>query len=73
MLVFQLSVKVANVPNLSVGVTCVFEELTESPGEVLDKGQINCMSPSLRDVPYVTQGYGKRHEVPFKMHLTSVM
>ncbi|KAL0187130.1 hypothetical protein M9458_018800, partial [Cirrhinus mrigala] len=50
-------VKVANVPNLSAGVTCVFEELTESPGEVLAKGQILCMSPSLRDVPSVTQGY----------------
>uniref|UniRef100_A0A674E9T3 Plexin A3 n=1 Tax=Salmo trutta TaxID=8032 RepID=A0A674E9T3_SALTR len=47
----QLSVKVVNVPSLSAGVTCVFEELTESPGEVLAKGQILCMSPSLRDVP----------------------
>ncbi|CAM4718535.1 unnamed protein product [Leuciscus chuanchicus] len=63
----QLSVKVVNVPNLSVGVTCVFEELTESPGEVLDKGQINCMSPSLRDVPYVTQGYGDKRVVKLSL------
>ncbi|XP_077079179.1 plexin A3 [Siphateles boraxobius] len=63
----QLSVKVANVPNLSVGVTCVFEELTESPGEVLDKGQINCMSPSLRDIPYVTQGYGDKRVVKLSL------
>ncbi len=69
--VLQLSVKVANVPNLSAGVTCVFEELTESPGEVLAKGQILCMSPSLRDVPSVTQGYGKKHEMPFKILLKS--
>lgn len=55
----QLSVKVAHVPNLSAGVTCVFEDLSESPGEVLPKGQILCMSPSLRDVPTLTHGYGE--------------
>uniref|UniRef100_A0A8C1W8H3 Plexin A3 n=1 Tax=Cyprinus carpio TaxID=7962 RepID=A0A8C1W8H3_CYPCA len=63
----QLSVKVANVPNLSAGVTCVFEELTESPGEVLAKGQILCMSPSLRDVPSVTQGYGDKRVVKLSL------
>ncbi|GAA6101219.1 plexin A3, partial [Tachysurus ichikawai] len=54
-----LSVKVAHVPNLSAGVTCVFEDLSETPGEVLPKGQILCMSPSLRDVPTLTHGYGE--------------
>uniref|UniRef100_A0A4W5KKD7 Plexin A3 n=1 Tax=Hucho hucho TaxID=62062 RepID=A0A4W5KKD7_9TELE len=54
------TVKVVNVPSLSAGVTCVFEELTESPGEVLAKGQVLCMSPSLRDVPSLTQGYGDK-------------
>uniref|UniRef100_A0A671QF83 Plexin A3 n=1 Tax=Sinocyclocheilus anshuiensis TaxID=1608454 RepID=A0A671QF83_9TELE len=63
----QLSVKVANVPNLSAGVTCVFEELTESPGEVLANGQILCMSPSLRDVPSVTQGYGDKRVVKLSL------
>uniref|UniRef100_A0A8C2KGK7 Plexin A3 n=1 Tax=Cyprinus carpio TaxID=7962 RepID=A0A8C2KGK7_CYPCA len=63
----QLSVKVAHVPNLSAGVTCVFEELTESPGEVLAKGQILCMSPSLRDVPSVTQGYGDKRVVKLSL------
>uniref|UniRef100_A0A673MB62 Plexin A3 n=1 Tax=Sinocyclocheilus rhinocerous TaxID=307959 RepID=A0A673MB62_9TELE len=58
---------VANVPNLSTGVTCVFEELTESPGEVLAKGQILCMSPSLRDVPSVTQGYGDKRVVKLSL------
>ncbi|CAB1329668.1 unnamed protein product [Coregonus sp. 'balchen'] len=53
----QLSVKVVNVPSLSAGVTCVFEELTESPGEVLAKGQILCMSPSLKD-KIIFLGYG---------------
>ncbi|KAB5567206.1 hypothetical protein PHYPO_G00230120 [Pangasianodon hypophthalmus] len=59
----QLSVKVAHVPNLSAGVTCVFEDLSESPGEVLPKGQILCMSPSLRDIPTLTHGYGDKRVV----------
>uniref|UniRef100_A0A671QEK4 Plexin A3 n=1 Tax=Sinocyclocheilus anshuiensis TaxID=1608454 RepID=A0A671QEK4_9TELE len=62
-----IDVKVANVPNLSAGVTCVFEELTESPGEVLANGQILCMSPSLRDVPSVTQGYGDKRVVKLSL------
>ncbi|XP_035377715.1 plexin A3 isoform X2 [Electrophorus electricus] len=59
----QLSVKVANVPALSAGVTCVFEELSESLGEVLPKGQILCMSPSLRDLPTLTHSYGDKRVV----------
>uniref|UniRef100_A0A8C1I478 Plexin A3 n=1 Tax=Cyprinus carpio carpio TaxID=630221 RepID=A0A8C1I478_CYPCA len=61
------NMSVAHVPNLSAGVTCVFEELTESPGEVLAKGQILCMSPSLRDVPSVTQGYGDKRVVKLSL------
>uniref|UniRef100_A0AAY4DKL1 Sema domain-containing protein n=1 Tax=Denticeps clupeoides TaxID=299321 RepID=A0AAY4DKL1_9TELE len=56
MSVTSTSTQVLNVPDLSAGVTCVFEELTESQGEVLSKGQVLCMSPSLRDLPSVTQG-----------------
>ncbi|KPP66255.1 hypothetical protein Z043_115268 [Scleropages formosus] len=63
----QLNVKVLNAPSLSMGVTCVFEELTESPGEVLAKGQILCMSPSLRDVPSITQGYGDKRVVKLSL------
>ncbi|XP_062855302.1 plexin A3 [Trichomycterus rosablanca] len=63
----QLSVKVANVPNLSAGVTCVFEDLSESAGEVLPKGQILCMSPSLRDVPTLTLGYGDKRVVKLSL------
>ncbi|KAK1801071.1 hypothetical protein P4O66_022778 [Electrophorus voltai] len=59
----QLRVKVANVPALSAGVTCVFEELSESLGEVLPKGQILCMSPSLRDLPPLTHSYGDKRVV----------
>uniref|UniRef100_A0A8C9UYV3 Plexin A3 n=1 Tax=Scleropages formosus TaxID=113540 RepID=A0A8C9UYV3_SCLFO len=61
------SIQVLNAPSLSMGVTCVFEELTESPGEVLAKGQILCMSPSLRDVPSITQGYGDKRVVKLSL------
>ncbi|XP_066499316.1 plexin A3 [Hoplias malabaricus] len=63
----QLSVKVANVPNLSAGVTCVFEDLSESPGEVLPKGLVLCMSPSLRDVPALPHGYGDKRVVKLSL------
>ncbi|KAJ8395075.1 hypothetical protein AAFF_G00035310 [Aldrovandia affinis] len=63
----QLSVKIRNVPNLSTGVTCVFEDLSESQGEVLSKGQIFCMSPSLRDLPTLTQGYGDKRVVKLSL------
>uniref|UniRef100_A0A8C6PW23 Plexin A3 n=1 Tax=Nothobranchius furzeri TaxID=105023 RepID=A0A8C6PW23_NOTFU len=47
----QLTIQIQNVPVLSGGVSCVFENLTETPGEVKVKGQVVCMSPSLRDLP----------------------
>uniref|UniRef100_A0A8B9LPK5 Plexin A3 n=1 Tax=Astyanax mexicanus TaxID=7994 RepID=A0A8B9LPK5_ASTMX len=67
MSVTAVSTQVANVPNLSVGVTCVFEDLSESPGEVLPKGQVLCMSPSLRDVPTLTLGYGDKRVVKLSL------
>uniref|UniRef100_A0AAX7TCX2 Plexin-A3 n=1 Tax=Astatotilapia calliptera TaxID=8154 RepID=A0AAX7TCX2_ASTCA len=45
------AMQVQNVPALSGGVTCVFEDLSNAPGEVRAKGQVMCMSPSLRDLP----------------------
>nr|XP_023682466.1 plexin-A3 [Paramormyrops kingsleyae] len=66
----QLTVKVRNVPSLSQGVTCVFEGLAESPGEVLDKGHVLCVSPSLRDVPSVTLGHGDKRVVKLSLRST---
>ncbi|XP_046895788.1 plexin A3 [Hypomesus transpacificus] len=63
----QLSVKVVNVPDLSGGVTCVFEELSDTPGEVLSAGQVLCMSPSLRDLPPHTQTYGDKRIVKLSL------
>ena len=37
----------------------MFEDLSETVGEVQAKGQVMCMSPSLRDLPTHTQSYGK--------------
>uniref|UniRef100_A0A674PF06 Plexin-A3 n=1 Tax=Takifugu rubripes TaxID=31033 RepID=A0A674PF06_TAKRU len=55
----ELTVRVQNVPALSGGVSCVFDDLSETPGEVLAKGQVVCMSPSLRELPVHTQSYGE--------------
>lgn len=60
LLCVQLSVKVQNVPALSGGVSCVFEDLTETPGEVLSRGQVKCTSPSLRDLPSDAHTHGER-------------
>lgn len=57
----QLTVRVQNVPALSGGVSCVFEDLSETPGEVLSKGQVVCMSPSLREPPAQRQSHGETH------------
>lgn len=57
----QLTIQVQNVPALSGGVSCVFEDLSETPGEVLAKGQVVCMSPSLRELPVQIQSYGEKH------------
>nr|XP_046252530.1 plexin A3 isoform X2 [Scatophagus argus] len=65
----QLTIRVQNVPALSGGVSCVFEDLSETPGEVLSKGQVMCMSPSLRELPTHTQAYEKR-EVQLSLRST---
>ena len=57
----QLTIRVQNVPALSGGVSCVFEDLSETPGEVLAKGQVACMSPPLRELPVQAQSRGETH------------
>uniref|UniRef100_A0A8C6EY76 Plexin A1 n=1 Tax=Marmota marmota marmota TaxID=9994 RepID=A0A8C6EY76_MARMA len=44
-----------NVPDLSAGVNCSFEDFTESEG-ILDDGRIHCRSPSAREVAPITRG-----------------
>ncbi|MEQ2259832.1 Plexin A3, partial [Xenotaenia resolanae] len=65
-----LTIRVQNVPELSGGVTCVFEALTETPGQVQAKGQVVCMSPSLKDLPAHTPPYGEKRVVQLSLRST---
>lgn len=51
-----------NVPDLSAGVNCSFEDFTETES-ILEDGRIHCRSPSAREVAPITQGQGEW--VPF--------
>ncbi|KAM7411082.1 hypothetical protein PAMA_021184 [Pampus argenteus] len=66
----QLTIQVQNVPALSGGVSCVFEDLSETPGEVVAQGQVMCMSPSLRDLPTHTHTYGEKRDVQLSLRST---
>ncbi|MGH0142474.1 UNVERIFIED_CONTAM: hypothetical protein FKN15_013408 [Acipenser sinensis] len=55
-----LTLRVRNVPDLKAGVTCSFDDLTESEGALLPRGQVLCVSPSLREVPTLTQRHAQR-------------
>uniref|UniRef100_A0A8C6A295 Plexin A1 n=1 Tax=Marmota marmota marmota TaxID=9994 RepID=A0A8C6A295_MARMA len=57
-----------NVPDLSAGVNCSFEDFTESEG-ILDDGRIHCRSPSAREVAPITRGQGDQRVV--KLYLKS--
>nr|XP_020648579.1 plexin-A3 isoform X1 [Pogona vitticeps]XP_020648580.1 plexin-A3 isoform X1 [Pogona vitticeps]XP_020648581.1 plexin-A3 isoform X1 [Pogona vitticeps]XP_020648582.1 plexin-A3 isoform X1 [Pogona vitticeps]XP_020648584.1 plexin-A3 isoform X1 [Pogona vitticeps] len=47
----MLQLTVYYVPDLSAGVTCSFESLGESEGQLQVDGGIQCLSPTLRDEP----------------------
>uniref|UniRef100_A0A8C2U0E1 Plexin-A1 n=1 Tax=Coturnix japonica TaxID=93934 RepID=A0A8C2U0E1_COTJA len=47
-----------NVPDLSAGVNCSFEDFTESESRIED-GKIYCSSPSAKDVIPITRGRGE--------------
>uniref|UniRef100_A0A2K6EKL2 Plexin A1 n=1 Tax=Propithecus coquereli TaxID=379532 RepID=A0A2K6EKL2_PROCO len=57
-----------NVPDLSAGVNCSFEDFTESEG-VLEGGRVHCRSPSAREVAPITRGQGDQRVV--KLYLKS--
>lgn len=54
----QLVLQAWNVPDLSAGVNCSFEDFTESES-ILEDGRIHCHSPSAREVAPITQGQGE--------------
>uniref|UniRef100_A0A3Q2XEH6 Plexin-A3 n=1 Tax=Hippocampus comes TaxID=109280 RepID=A0A3Q2XEH6_HIPCM len=61
----QLSIRVHHVPVLSGGVSCVFEDISETTAEVGADGQVTCMSPTLRDLP--PHSYGEKRDVQLSL------
>uniref|UniRef100_A0A8C8FQI0 Plexin-A1 n=1 Tax=Oncorhynchus tshawytscha TaxID=74940 RepID=A0A8C8FQI0_ONCTS len=57
-----------NVPNLSAGVNCSFEDYTETEGRIFG-GRIYCLSPSTREVAPITRNQGDKRTV--KLYLKS--
>lgn len=63
----QLVLQAWNVPDLSAGVNCSFEDFTETES-ILEDGRIHCRSPSAREVAPITQGQGEW--VPFLLGIS---
>uniref|UniRef100_A0A8C6Z730 Plexin-A1 n=3 Tax=Palaeognathae TaxID=8783 RepID=A0A8C6Z730_NOTPE len=63
-----LVLEAGNVPDLSAGVNCSFEDFTESESRIED-GKIYCSSPSAKDVIPITRGRGDKRVV--KLYLKS--
>uniref|UniRef100_UPI00358E64EF plexin-A1-like n=1 Tax=Myxine glutinosa TaxID=7769 RepID=UPI00358E64EF len=53
----QLSLQVENAPDLSIGVNCTFEGLSETEA-ILDGGKIHCLSPPAEDVARIVINQG---------------
>ncbi|XP_044772289.1 plexin-A2 isoform X2 [Neomonachus schauinslandi] len=54
----QLSLVVSDAPDLSVGISCAFGNLTEVEGQV-SGSQVICISPGPKDVPVIPLDQGK--------------
>ncbi|XP_027463632.1 plexin-A3 isoform X4 [Zalophus californianus] len=63
----QLTVAMRNVPDLSAGVSCAFEEVTESAAVVLPSGELHCPSPSLQELRALTRGHGATRTVRLQL------
>ncbi|TWW61680.1 Plexin-A1 Semaphorin receptor NOV [Takifugu flavidus] len=64
----QLVLQARNVPDLSAGVNCSFEDYVETEGRI-QGGHIFCTSPSARDVIPITRNKGDKRVV--KLYLKS--
>uniref|UniRef100_A0A2K5DDC6 Plexin-A3 n=1 Tax=Aotus nancymaae TaxID=37293 RepID=A0A2K5DDC6_AOTNA len=53
-----LTVALHNVPDLSAGVSCTFEEAAESEAVLLPSSELRCPSPSLQELRALTRGHG---------------
>ncbi|XP_029417713.1 plexin-A3 isoform X2 [Nannospalax galili] len=63
----QLTVAMRNVPDLSAGVSCAFEEVTESEAVLLPSGELRCLSPSLQELQALTRGHGATRTVRLQL------
>ncbi|XP_032702225.1 plexin-A3 isoform X2 [Lontra canadensis] len=63
----QLTVAMRNVPDLSAGVSCAFEEVTESEAVLLPSGELQCPSPSLQELRALTRGHGATRTVRLQL------
>uniref|UniRef100_A0A452R7S4 Plexin A3 n=1 Tax=Ursus americanus TaxID=9643 RepID=A0A452R7S4_URSAM len=63
----QLTVAMRNVPDLSAGVSCAFEEVTESEAVLLPSGELHCPSPSLQELRALTRGHGATRTVRLQL------
>ncbi|XP_059189081.1 plexin-A1-like [Centropristis striata] len=64
----QLSLQTQNVPSLSAGVNCSFEDYVETEGRIYG-GRIFCLSPSTKDVSPITRDQGDQRVI--KLYLKS--
>lgn len=56
---FQLTVALHNVPDLSAGVSCAFGDVTETEAVLVASGELRCPSPSLQELQALTRGHGQ--------------
>ncbi|XP_045141415.1 plexin-A3 [Echinops telfairi] len=63
----QLTVAVHNVPDLSAGVSCAFEEVTTSEAVLLPSGELRCPSPSFQELWVLTRGHGAARTVRLQL------
>ncbi|XP_014388727.1 PREDICTED: plexin-A3 [Myotis brandtii] len=63
----QLTVAIRNVPDLSAGVSCAFEEVAENEAVLLPSGELRCPSPSLQELRALTRGHGATRTVRLQL------
>uniref|UniRef100_A0AAX7SRH4 Plexin-A1 n=1 Tax=Astatotilapia calliptera TaxID=8154 RepID=A0AAX7SRH4_ASTCA len=64
----QLVLQTQNVPSLSAGVNCSFEDYVETEGRIYG-GRIYCLSPSTKEIAPITRDQGDRRII--KLYLKS--
>uniref|UniRef100_A0A8C3HWB3 Plexin A4 n=1 Tax=Chrysemys picta bellii TaxID=8478 RepID=A0A8C3HWB3_CHRPI len=63
---YNLVLETYNVPELSAGVNCTFEDLSEMDGLVVGN-QIQCISPAAKEVPQIIMENGDHHIVQLQL------